>query len=136
MNKLFKYLFALLLIISCNKEEISNLEKRNEDLINQTAELQKQLDNLTKDFTELSTISENQIQILQNKIDEFEEALINMTNDYELSEQYNNELYEDYLALVNSKNELQARLDNLISEISFACPSIEFTNLSMLSASL
>ena len=53
-----------------------------------------------------------------------------------LSEQYNNELYEDYLALVNSKNELQARLDNLISEISFACPSIEFTDLDMASEQL
>ena len=48
MNKLLKYSFVLFLIISCNKEEISNLEKRNEDLIIQTAELQKQLDNLTK----------------------------------------------------------------------------------------
>ena len=112
------------------------MEKRNEDLIIQTAELQKQLDNLTKDFTDLSTISENQIEILQNKIDEFEEALNNMTNDYELSEQYNNELYEDYLALVNSKNELQARLDNLISDISLSCPPIEFTDLDMASEQL
>ena len=38
-----------------------------------------------------------------------------MTDDYERSELENNDLYDDYLSIVNSKNELQAQLDNLIS---------------------
>jgi hypothetical protein len=36
-----------------------------------------------------------------------------MTDDYELSEADNNQLYEEYSSLLNSKNELQAQLDNL-----------------------
>ena len=125
-------LFALVLSVnftSCNKDD---LEKRNEELLVQIESLKRQINDLSEDFLDLSTDNDNlsnQIEILQNKIDELEKALNNMTNDYELSEQYNNELYEDYLALVNSKNELQARLDNLISDISFSCPPIEFTDL-------
>jgi hypothetical protein len=49
-----------------------------------------------------------------------------MTNDYEQSEAENNQLYDDYSGLLNSKNELQAQLDNLISEINtISCPPIE-----------
>ena len=132
-------LFVLFLSVnftSCNKDD---LEKRNEELLVQIESLQRQINDLSEDFLDLSTDNDNlsnQIEILQNKIDELEKALNNMTNDYELSEQYNNELYQDYLALVSSKNELQARLDNLISDISFSCPSIEFTDLDMASEQL
>ena len=45
--------------ISCNKDEISNLEKRNEELLIQTASLQRQLNDLTKDISELLRDNEN-----------------------------------------------------------------------------
>ena len=95
MRKIFKNIFLVILIAisSCNKEEISNLEKRNEELIIQTASLQRQLNDLTKDISNLlednenlssnNLILSNQIEILQNKIDELEEELNLMTNDYE-----------------------------------------------------
>ena len=55
-----------------------------------------------------------------------------MTDDYELSVTENNELYDEYLSIVNSKNELQAQLDNLVSEInSISCPPIELASPSM-----
>ena len=133
--------------ISCNKDEISNLEQRNEELLIQTASLQRQLNDLTKDISELLRDNENlssdnlslsnQIEILQNKIDELEESLNLMTNDYEQSELENNDLYDTYLSILNSKNELQAQLDNLVNEInSISCPPIELDSLSMKSEQL
>ena len=60
-----------------------------------------------------------------------------MTNDYEQSEAENNQLYDDYSGLLNSKNELQAQLDNLISEINtISCPAIEYSNSDMKSEQL
>ena len=60
-----------------------------------------------------------------------------MTNDYEQSEADNNQLYDDYSGLLNSKNELQAQLDSLVSEInSVSCPPIEYSNSDMKSEQL
>ena len=135
-------LFCLITFISCNKEEITELEKRNEELIAQTSKLQKQIteltnevNNLTVDVSNLSSDNNdlsNKIISLQNTINELEEALNNMTDDYELSVSENNELYDEYLSIVNSKNELQAQLDNLVSEInSISCPPIDLASPSM-----
>ena len=135
-------LFCLITFISCNKEEITELEKRNEELIAQTSRLQKQIteltnevNNLTVDVSNLSSNNNdlsNKIISLQNTINELEEALNNMTDDYELSVSENNELYDEYLSIVNSKNELQAQLDNLVSEInSISCPPIDLASPSM-----
>ena len=144
MNKVLTYIalsFALI-ISSCNKEEINELEKRNEELIAQTASLQKQINNLTLDISNLAADNEtlssnnitlsNQITALQNKINELEDALNSMTNDYEEALTENDELYDEYLSLANSKNELQVQLDNLVSEInSTSCPPIELADLEM-----
>ena len=74
----------------------------------------------------------NLIEILQNKIDELDEALSLMTDDYERSELENNDLYDEYLSIVNSKNELQAQLDNLVNEIiNFSCPLIQLSESNM-----
>ena len=46
-------LFALVFFVnftSCNKDEINNLEKRNEELIIQTASLQRQLNDFKKEI--------------------------------------------------------------------------------------
>jgi surface protein len=60
-----------------------------------------------------------------------------MTDDYEQSEAENNQLYDDYSGLLISKNELQAQLDNLISEINtISCPPIEYSNSDMKSEQL
>jgi len=60
-----------------------------------------------------------------------------MTNDYEQSEAENNQLYDDYSGLLNSKNELQVQLDNLISEINtISCPPIELFNSDMVTEQL
>tara|TARA_B100001057_G_scaffold434679_1_gene464488 strand:- start:84 stop:1715 length:1632 start_codon:yes stop_codon:yes gene_type:complete len=60
-----------------------------------------------------------------------------MTDDYELSEADNNQLFEEYSSLINSKNELQAQLDSLVSEInSISCPPIEYSNSDMKSEQL
>ena len=150
----FFILFFLTVVISCNKEEINELEKRNEELIAQTNKLQEQIVNLTTDVNTLtidvSNLSSsndvlsssnndllNKITLLQTTINELEEALNNMTDDYELSEADNSQLYEEYSSLVNSKNELQAQLDNLISEINtISCPPIEYSNSEMTSEQL
>ena len=128
-------LFILVLCVnftSCNKDD---LEERNEELIIQIASLQKQLNDLSEDFSDLLTDNENksnQIEILQNKIDELDEALSLMTDDYERSELENNDLYDEYLGIVNSKNELQAQLDNLVNEISnLSCPTIQLSESNM-----
>ena len=144
MNRIlfFTSLFCLITFISCNKDEITELEKRNEELIAQTSRLQKQIteltnevNNLTVDFSNLSSNNNdlsNKIISLQNTINELEEALNNMTDDYELSVSENNELYDEYLSIINSKNELQAQLDNLVSEInSISCPPIDLASPSM-----
>ena len=112
MQKLLTHivLISLIIISSCNKEEISGLEKRNEELLSQTTKLQQQVNQLT---TEMSTLTldvsnllssndqlsssntdlSNQIIVLQNKINELENALNdldndlnNMTDDYEQSQ--------------------------------------------------
>ena len=157
----FFILFFLTVVISCNKEEINELEKRNEELIAQTNKLQEQIVNLTTevntltiDVSNLSSSNDvlsssnndlsNKISDLQNTINELENALNevenelnNMTNDYEQSEAENNQLYDDYSGLLNSKNELQAQLDNLISEINtISCPTIEYSNSDMKSEQL
>ena len=150
----FFILFFLTVVISCNKEEINELEKRNEELIAQTNKLQEQIVNLTTevntltiDVSNLSSSNDvlsssnnellNKVTLLQTTINELEEALNNMTDDYELSEADNNQLYEEYSSLVNSKNELQAQLDNLISEINtISCPPIEYSNSEMTSEQL
>ena len=157
----FFILFFLTVVISCNKEEINELEKRNEELIAQTNKLQEQIVNLTTevntltiDVSNLSSSNDvlsssnndlsNKISDLQNTINELENALNevenelnNMTNDYEQSEAENNQLYDDYSGLLNSKNELQAQLDNLISEINtISCPPIEHSNSDMKSEQL
>ena len=128
-------LFVLVLCVnftSCNKDD---LEERNEELIIQIASLQRQLNDLSEDFSDLLTDNENkssQIEILQNKIDELDEALSLMTDDYERSELENNDLYDEYLSIVNSKNELQAQLDNLVNEIiNFSCPLIQLSESNM-----
>ena len=128
-------LFVLVLCVnftSCNKDD---LEERNEELIIQIASLQKQLNDLSEDFSDLLTDNENKstlIEILQNKIDELDEALSLMTDDYERSELENNDLYDEYLGIVNSKNELQAQLDNLVNEISnLSCPTIQLSESNM-----
>ena len=157
----FFIIFFLTVVISCNKEEINELEKRNEELIAQTNKLQEQIVNLTTevntltiDVSNLSSSNDvlsssnndlsNKISDLQNTINELENALNevenelnNMTNDYEQSEAENNQLYDDYSGLLNSKNELQAQLDNLISEINtISCPPIEHSNSDMKSEQL
>jgi len=150
----FFILFFLTVVISCNKEEINELEKRNEELIAQTNKLQEQIVNLTTDVNTLtidvSNLSSsndvlsssnndllNKITLLQTTINELEEALNNMTDDYELSEADNSQLYEEYSSLVNSKNELQAQLDNLISEINtISCPPIELSSPIMMTEQL
>lgn len=143
----FFILFFLTVVISCNKEEINELEKRNEELIAQTNKLQEQIVNLTTDVNTLtidvSNLSSsnddllNKITLLQTTINELEEALNNMTDDYELSEADNSQLYEEYSSLVDSKNELQAQLDNLITEINtISCPPIEYSNSEMTSEQL
>ena len=128
-------LFVLVLcanFTSCNKDD---LEERNEELIIQIASLQRQLNDLSEDFSDLLTDNENKsslIEILQNKIDELDEALSLMTDDYERSELENNDLYDEYLSIVNSKNELQAQLDNLVNEIiNFSCPLIQLSESNM-----
>ena len=128
-------LFVLVLCVnftSCNKDD---LEERNEELIIQIASLQKQLNDLSEDFSDLLTDNENKsslIKILQNKIDELDEALSLMTDDYERSELENNDLYDEYLSIVNSKNELQAQLDNLVNEvINISCPLIQLSESNM-----
>ena len=128
-------LFILVLCVnftSCNKDD---LEERNEELIIQIASLQRQLNDLSEDFSDLLTDNENKstlIEILQNKIDELDEALSLMTDDYERSELENNDLYDEYLSIVNSKNELQAQLDNLVNEIiNFSCPLIQLSESNM-----
>ena len=128
-------LFVLVLcanFTSCNKDD---LEERNEELIIQIASLQRQLNDLSEDFSDLLTDNENKstlIEILQNKIDELDEALSLMTDDYERSELENNDLYDEYLGIVNSKNELQAQLDNLVNEISnLSCPTIQLSESNM-----
>ena len=128
-------LFVLVLSVnftSCNKDD---LEKRNEELLIQIESLQRQLNDLSEDFSDLLTDNENksnQIEILQNKIDELDEALSLMTDDYERSELENNDLYDEYLSIVNSKNELQAQLDNLVNEIiNFSCPLIQLSESNM-----
>ena len=128
-------LFVLVLcanFTSCNKDD---LEERNEELIIQIASLQRQLNDLSEDFSDLLTDNENKstlIKILQNKIDELDEALSLMTDDYERSELENNDLYDEYLSIVNSKNELQAQLDNLVNEITnFSCPLIQLSESNM-----
>ena len=157
----FFILIFLTVVISCNKEEINELEKRNEELIAQTNKLQEQIVNLTTevntltiDVSNLSSSNDvlsssnnelsNKISDLQNTINELENALNevenelnNMTNDYEQSEAENNQLYDDYSGLLNSKNELQAQLDNIISEINIiSCPAIEYSNSDMKSEQL
>ena len=140
-------LFCLITFISCNKEEITELEKRNEELIAQTSRLQKQIteltnevNNLTVDVSNLSSNNNdlsNKIISLQNTINELEEALNNMTDDYELSVIENNELYDEYLSIVNSKNELQVQLDRLISEINeINCPPIDLASSDMITEQL
>ena len=135
-------LVSLIFINSCNKDEINELEKRNEELIAQTSRLQEQIskltnevNNLTNDVTNLSSNNNdlsNKIISLQNTIDELEEELNNMTNDYEQSELENSNLYDEYLSIVNSRNELQAQLDNLVNEInSISCPLIELSSSDM-----
>ncbi len=149
MNKLLAYipLVCLLIISSCNKEEISELEKRNEELIVQTANLQRQINDLTLEVANLNLANENlssnnitlsnQVTALQNKISQLEESLNSMTNEYEEALTENDELYDEYLNLINTKNELQVQLDNLVSEInSISCPPIEFTSSSMKSEQL
>ena len=128
-------LFVLVLcanFTSCNKDD---LEERNEELIIQIASLQRQLNDLSEDFSDLLTDNENKsslIKILQNKIDELDEALSLMTDDYERSELENNDLYDEYLSIVNSKNELQAQLDNLVNEvINISCPLIQLSESNM-----
>ena len=135
-------LFVLVLcanFTSCNKDD---LEERNEELIIQIASLQRQLNDLSEDFSDLLTDNENLltdnenkstlIKILQNKIDELDEALSLMTDDYERSELENNDLYDEYLSIVNSKNELQAQLDDLVNEIiNFSCPLIQLSESNM-----
>ena len=128
-------LFVLVLcanFTSCNKDD---LEERNEELIIQIASLQRQLNDLSEDFSDLLTDNENKstlIKILQNKIDELDEALSLMTDDYERSELENNDLYDEYLSIVISKNELQAQLDNLVNEITnFSCPLIQLSESNM-----
>ena len=150
----FFILFFLTVVISCNKEEINELEKRNEELIAQTNKLQEQIVNLTTDVNTLtidvSNLSSsndvlsssnndllNKITLLQTTINELEEALNNMTDDYEFAEAENNQLYDDYSGLLNSKNELQAQLDNLISEINtISCPPIELASPIMMTEQL
>ena len=138
-------LFALVFFVnftSCNKDEINNLEKRNEELIIQTASLQRQLNDITKDISDLlidnenlssdNLILSNQIEILQNKINELEEDLNSMKDDYEQAESENNDLYDTYLSILNSKNELQAQLDNLVNEInSISCSAIQLSDPNM-----
>ena len=128
-------LFVLVLCVnftSCNKDD---LEERNEELIIQIASLQRQLNDLSEDFSDLLIDNENKsslIKILQNKIDELDVALSLMTDDYERSELENNDLYDEYLSIVNSKNELQAQLDNLVNEIiNFSCPLIQLSESNM-----
>ena len=135
-------LVSLIFINSCNKDEINELEKRNEELIAQTSRLQEQIskltnevNNLTNDVTNLSSNNNdlsNKIISLQNTIDELEDELNNMTNDYEDAELENNNLYDEFLSIVNSRNELQAQLDNLVNEInSISCPLIELSSSDM-----
>ena len=144
MNKILYYttLFFLINFISCNKEEITELEKRNEELIVQTARLQKQISELTDELNNISVDVTNltsnnndlssKIVSLQNTINELEEALNDMTDDYEQSQIENNQLYDEYLSIINNKNELQAQLDSLISEINeINCPPIEFSSSDM-----
>ena len=144
MKKFLSYiaLVSLIIISSCNKEEINELEKRNEELIAQTSRLQEQIskltnevNNLTNDVTNLSSNNNdlsNKIISLQNTIDELEDELNNMTNDYEDAELENNNLYDEFLSIVNSRNELQAQLDNLVNEInSISCPLIELSSSDM-----
>ena len=140
-------LVSLIFINSCNKDEINELEKRNEELIAQTSRLQEQIskltnevNNLTNDVTNLLSNNNdlsNKIISLQNTIYELEEELNNMTNDYEQSELENSNLYDEYLSIVNRRNELQAQLDNLVNEInSISCPPIEYSNSDMKSEQL
>ena len=149
MKKFLSYitLVSLIIISSCNKEEINELEKRNEDLIAQTANLQKQINDLSLDVSNLSSSNDllsssnndlsNQITVLQNKINELELALNNMTNEYDEAIDENDDLYDQYVSLINSKIELQVQLDNLISEINIiSCPPIELASPSMKSEQL
>ena len=151
MQKLLTHivLISLIIISSCNKEEINGLEKRNEELLSQTTKLQQQVNQLT---TEMSTLTldvsnllssndqlsssntdlSNQIIVLQNKINELEVDLNNLTTDYDEAITDNDELYDEYLSLQSSKTELQVQLDNLVSEInSVSCPPIEYSNSDM-----
>ena len=156
MKKLFTNIALVFLIIvsSCNKEEINEFEKRNEELIVQTANLQRQIYNLiteintlTLDVSNLSQANNelfslnndlsNKITVLQNKINELENALNNMTDDYDEAITDNDELYDEYLSLQSSKTELQVQLDNLVSEINIvSCPPIEYSNSDMASEQL
>ena len=150
----FFVLFFLIVLVSCNKEEINELEKKNQDLIEQTTRLQEQIstlttevNNLTNDVSNLSLSNDvlsssnnellNKVTLLQITIDELDEELNNMTNDYEQAELENSDLYDEYLSIVNSRNELQAQLDNLVNEInSTSCPPIEYTNSNMVTEQL
>ena len=149
MKKILSYiaLVSLIIISSCNKEEINELEKRNEELIAQTASLQLQINDLSLDISNLSSSNDqlsssnndlsNQITVLQNKINELEQALNNMTNEYAEAIDENDDLYDQYVSLQTSKIELQVQLDNLISEINIiSCPAIEYSNSDMKSEQL
>ena len=149
MEKFLSYiaLVSLIIISSCNKEEINELEKRNEELIAQTASLQVQINDLSLDISNLSSSNDqlsssnndlsNQITVLQNKINELEQALNNMTSEYAEAIDENDDLYNQYVNLQTSKIELQVQLDNLISEINIiSCPAIEYSNSDMKSEQL
>jgi len=138
-------LFFLTIIISCNKDEIDELEKRNIALQEQISNLTIEVNTLTFNISKLSSSNDqltssnndllNQISVLRDIITELEEELNNMTNDYEQAELENSNLYDEYLSIVNSRNELQAQLDNLVNEI-IICPNIEYSDIDMTSEQL
>ena len=135
-------LFFFTITISCNKDEIDELEERNIALQEQISNLTIEVNTLTFNISKLSSSNDqlsssnndllNQISVLRDIISELEEELNNMTNDYEQAELENSDLYDEFLSIVNSRNELQAQLDNLVNDInSISCPPIEVTSATM-----
>ena len=135
----FFFVFFLTVVISCNKEEINELEKRNEELIAQTNKLQEQIVNLTTevntltiDVSNLSSSNEvlsssndvlsssnndlsNKISDLQNTINELENALNDVENELNDVENELNNMTNDYEQSEAENNELFDNYSSLLN---------------------
>jgi len=112
-------LTCALVTISCNKDEIDNLEKANLQLALEASELRRQISNLSLEIVSLKA-SKNQLtgvnSNLSSKVTELQNTISQLQSEYNTLLVENSELNEEYLDILTKLKDLELSIEIVSTE--------------------